>query len=39
MQPRDPEGLTCPAAAPLCPCGARGCESYRRHVRQLTRKR
>jgi hypothetical protein len=32
----DPDGLRCPAAAPLCVCGVRGCPSSKAHRRQMT---
>lgn len=28
----DPEGMDCPAAAPLCVCGVRGCPDLQLHV-------
>jgi hypothetical protein len=31
----DPQGLTCPAAQPLCLCGIRGCKKTKAHTERL----
>jgi hypothetical protein len=35
----DADGRDCPAAYPLCVCGVRGCQDYRKHTPKVTRVR